>query len=160
MTKAYIGVGSNIEPERNVAAAVQLLSARLMITGISTFYRTKAEAGKRQKDYYNGVIAVETELPPKELKYEVLRATEKRLGRKRTKDKFRSRTIDLDLLAYGGLRLRSRELTLPDPDIRRRPYLAAGIAELNGVLHPLAKYTESLREKIQKWNRIPQKSKG
>jgi 2-amino-4-hydroxy-6-hydroxymethyldihydropteridine diphosphokinase len=161
MPTAYISMGSNIRPRQNVATALRLLSKSFNITGVSTVYRTKPELNKKQPQYYNCVIAVKTNISAKELKYRFLRKIEKLLGRKWHKDKFASRTIDLDLIAYGRLKTETAGMTLPDPEIPRRKYLAAGLGELkygssarpDTSMKPLPGYTKLLRKKI-KWSRI------
>lgn len=129
MTRIYIGVGSNIEPRENILEALRLLAHRLRLTRLSTFYRTKALLRPQQKDFVNGVAEGETDLTPRELR-SLLREIESRLGRVRSADKYAARTIDLDLLLYGDLRVAEPNLALPDPDIRTRAFLAAPLAEL------------------------------
>ncbi len=166
MPKAYISVGSNINPRRNVLKAMRLLSELQHITEVSTVYRTKPELNKKQPYFYNCVVEIKTTLPPGELKHDLLRRVEKQLGRKRTKDKFASRTIDLDLIAYGGPKLKIKNMDLPDPEILQRPYLTAGLSELaprikpknSGIsssnlphsrMRPLSGYTKLLRKELK-----------
>jgi len=59
-----------------------------------------------------------------------LRKIEERLGRRRNGDKYSPRQIDLDLILYGSLEMTSDGLTLPDPDIRKRAFLAIPLLEL------------------------------
>jgi dihydroneopterin aldolase/2-amino-4-hydroxy-6-hydroxymethyldihydropteridine diphosphokinase len=115
------------------------------------------------------VVEIETALPPLDLKYQLLRRVETILGRERTADRYAPRTIDLDLILYNDAVLKSDELTLPDPDILERPFLAAGLRELapglvlpgsgvsidaiaarlsNETLKPLERYTEQIRKEI------------
>ena len=128
--RAFVGVGSNIEPEKNVAEAVRLLAGRARVAGVSTVYETAPLGRPGEPPYYNCVVELITESPPLEVKASVLRPIEARLGRVRTQDKSAPRTIDLDLIAYDGVALETEELVLPDPEIMRRPWLAAGLAEL------------------------------
>ena len=127
----YVAVGSNMDPERNIPAALEELSRRARITGISTFHQTPALGRPDQPDYLNGVVRIETDLPPREIKFGVLRAIEEKLGRVRTGDRYAARPIDLDLILYGDLVLSSADLTLPDPDIPRRAFVGAPLAELD-----------------------------
>jgi 2-amino-4-hydroxy-6-hydroxymethyldihydropteridine diphosphokinase len=102
MARAFIGIGSNIDPERNIARSLRLLRQKARVIGVSTVYLTGPEGGRReQPSYFNCVVAIETDLPPSELKQEVLSWIEQQLGRKRSGDRFSSRTCDLDLLLYG-----------------------------------------------------------
>ena len=130
MTVAFLSLGSNIEPEKNMLEAVRLLSHHVKVLKASTVYLTEPLQRKSQPAYYNCVIKIETDIEPRKLKFEVLRDIEKELGRKRTEDKYASRTIDIDIILYGNLVVSTKELTLPDPDIRTRAFLAIPLDEI------------------------------
>ncbi len=126
---AFIAVGSNINPERNIAAALDLLTERVRVTGVSTFYRTAPLGRPEQPNFLNGVFRIRTALEPRTLKFEVLRDVERRLGRLRTADRFAAREIDLDLLLYGDRTIEERGFSVPAEDIER-PFVAIPLAEL------------------------------
>jgi 2-amino-4-hydroxy-6-hydroxymethyldihydropteridine diphosphokinase len=128
--RAWLSVAGNIEPETNIAAALERLARQVRIAGVSTFYVTPAIDRPEQPDYWNGVVMVDTELSPRILKYNVLRAIESELGRVRTEDAYAARTIDLDILLYGGWVCDEPGLRIPDPDLRTRTFLAAALLEL------------------------------
>ena len=169
MAIAFLSVGSNIHPVENVKKALELLCSHVQITGISTVYLTPAEDRPEQPSYYNCVVEAETETPPFELKYSILRPIEGALGRIRSGDKSASRTIDLDLILYDDLIMETETLILPDPQISRRAFVALPLHELfpelrlpgSGVpiaeiaaslprsgMRPLKQYTEILRKEI------------
>ncbi len=169
MSRAFIGFGSNIAPSGNVRKALFLLAGRTRIVAISTVYRTAPLGRPEQSAYFNGVVEIETELSPGELKRDVLREIERELGRTRTADRYAVRTIDLDLLIYDDLVWETGDVILPDPDIDRRPFLAIPLCELAphlvlpgtgkpicGIapafaptdMHPLFRYTQWLRKDI------------
>src|SRR5712692_6895027 len=129
MRRVFVAVGSNIEPEANVTGALALLEAAVGVRAISTFYRTPAMKRTEDPTFVNGVVEVGEALGAVELK-RLLRSTESALGRERVADRYAPRTIDLDLILYGGLVCASNELTLPDPEIRERPFLAIPLLEL------------------------------
>lgn len=126
--RVFVAVGSNIEPAVHVCRALRLLIRRVRVDGVSTFYRTAALGRAGQADFVNGVWALRTELAPRQLKEEILRDIERRLGRRRSADKHADRPIDLDLVLYGALV--SPELGLPDPEIRTRNFVALPLLEL------------------------------
>jgi 2-amino-4-hydroxy-6-hydroxymethyldihydropteridine diphosphokinase len=167
--RAFISVGSNINPTENVREAVRQLSLHVHIIGISTVYLTEPVGRPGQPPYYNCVLEVETETPPIELKTQVLRTIEAQLGRERSVDKYAPRTIDLDLILYDDLMIETENLTLPDPDLVRRPFLAIPLCELApeltlpgsnrrvlevaggmppGSMEPLEGFTLALREEF------------
>ena len=170
LARAFIAIGSNIDAEENVSRALRSLARRVQVRAVSTVCRTAAIARPEQPPYCNCVAEIATSLEPAELKRCVLRPIETQLGRKRTTDKFAARTIDLDLIAYGDIRLREGGLVLPDPEIAARPFLAIALAELApellipdaggtareiaaGMSHeemlPLVEFTERLRRELR-----------
>lgn len=79
--------------------------------------------------YLNAVAAGYTTLGPEELMRELL-AIERRLGRLRRGARNEPRVIDLDLIFYGGERMRTKSLTLPHPRYREREFVTAPLREL------------------------------
>ncbi|MFB3896735.1 MAG: 2-amino-4-hydroxy-6-hydroxymethyldihydropteridine diphosphokinase [bacterium] len=130
MAIVYISIGSNINPAENVRQSLRLLVKHVRIIHISTLYLNEAIDRPEQPQYYNGVIAIETEQPPVDLKYNILRAVETQLGRNRTLDKSAPRPIDLDILIYDEMVIDSPEIMLPDPWILKRPFIAIPLYEL------------------------------
>lgn len=127
---AFVGVGSNIDPERNIPAALALLARRVRVTGCSRLYRSAPVGPPGQPAFVNGVWRVETALGPRALKEGVLRAIERDLGRVRTADRYAPRPIDLDLIAYDELVRSEPGLELPDPELRTRAFLQVPLLEL------------------------------
>ena len=127
----FIGIGSNIEPEPHIRAALSGLAELGEIEGVSQFIRNPAIGREDQPDYVNGVIMISTPLSAKTLKT-VMRALEAALGRKRSADKFASRTIDLDVLLYGNATI--PDLEIPDPHVWDRAIVAKTVAQIDGNL--------------------------
>ena len=169
--EAFIAVGSNIEPERNVPAAFEMLREVACVTAVSTMYRTAALERPEQEPYVNGVWRVLTHLSARELKFTVLRRIEARLGRVRTEDAYAPRPIDLDIALFGSAVIREPDLVVPDPDILGRPFLAVPLVELapglrlpgtddlladqpacsdTSGLEPMPDLTERLRERVER----------
>ena len=130
MARVFIGVGANIEPETHIRAALRALAHAMRLTGVSTFYRSPALGSVAQPPFINGVIAAETTAPPLAVKFDILRPLEHAQGRRRSADKYAPRTLDLDLLCYDAVILKTAALILPDPDITARPFLAIPLCEL------------------------------
>jgi 2-amino-4-hydroxy-6-hydroxymethyldihydropteridine diphosphokinase len=169
MTRAFVSIGSNIDPEVNVRSAVLRLMETARVKAISTVYRTEPVGQPGQPPYYNCVVEIETDLAPRDLKFQLLRRIESELGRTRGTDRFAVRTVDLDLVLYDDLVITTEDLTLPDPDILLRPFLAIPLQELapglvlpgSGLriseavlaqprtgMAPLENYTERIRKEI------------
>ena len=118
-----IAFGSNISPEDNIKKGLRLLKEAVRIDALSDFYRTHPAGNRVQPDYINGQCRAETELSFDCLK-EKLREIEKLCGRERDmKDKYSSRTLDLDILLFG------EELTDPE-ELRERDFLKICLEEI------------------------------
>ncbi len=169
MARVVIGIGANIAPEANIRRALTLLGERVQLVALSTFYRTPALEREGQPPFLNGVVAVETAIAPAALKQEVLRGIEEALGRQRTADKYAPRPIDLDIAVYDQQVIATADLTIPDPEITRRPFLAIPLCELApdlvlpdsgrrvcevaaaldaSAMEPLPEFTRELREQL------------
>lgn len=169
MPRVFVSVGSNIEPEENVKRALQMLKKYVKVIAVSTFYKNEADGRADQEPFYNGVVEIDTDLHPTELREDVLHRIEDELGRVRVEDKFAARTMDLDVLVYGDLVGEAGELVLPEPLIPERPFLAMPLAELapdmelpksgkkmtevaetfaGHDMEPLTDYTQMLRKEI------------
>lgn len=115
--RAYLSLGSNLEPERHLRLALDALAAAFGPLRVSPVYRTPAQ-GFAGPDFLNLAVAVDTRLPPHALR-DWLHALEVRLGRDRTAPRLSSHTLDADLVLYGeqvvddgdGLRLPRADLT-------------------------------------------------
>lgn len=130
MTVAFLSLGSNIKPEENMLEAVKLLSHHVKVLKASTVYLTEPLRHRSHPAYYNCVLKIETDIKPHDLKFGVLRPIEQKLGRIRTKDKYSSRTIDIDIILYGKLTISTDELVIPDLDIQKRPFFAIPLYEI------------------------------
>lgn len=143
---AFIAVGSNIEPEKNIRYALRILCMQVEVLGTSTFYRTRPLERPEQPDFLNGVWQITTQQPSSTIKSSLIRRIEETLGRIRSDDRHAARVIDLDLILHGEKIFDDCELSLPDPDIKKRPFLAIPLLELApdirlpGDDHPLSTY--------------------
>lgn len=131
MTIAYVGVGSNLEqPESQVRRALHELAGLpdSKVLARSSLYRSAPMGHAAQPDFVNAVAALETGLSAAEL-FAELRALEKRHGRERA---FANapRTLDLDLLLFGGEISRGADLTLPHPRMHGRAFVLVPLLEI------------------------------
>lgn len=115
-----IGLGANLgEREATLRSAVAELERVGRVLAASSVYETAA-VGPPQPDYLNAAILLESMLDPAGLLGELL-AVERRHGRVRL-EKWGARTLDLDLLWADGLTLDQPDLTVPHPELVRRPF--------------------------------------
>jgi len=132
--KAYIGIGSNLgDRERVIAAALDFLRAAegVRVLAVSTLRETDPVGYLDQPRFLNGAVAVETSLTAREL-LALLLETERRLGRVRGEGpRLGPRTIDLDLLVFGGETIEEPGLQVPHPRLAERRFALEPLAELD-----------------------------
>ena len=137
MTRAYIGLGSNLgHPETQLTNALQALAElpSTALVAISSFYRSQPLGPQNQPQYINAVALLETSLAPRELLDKML-DIEQRQGRLRDGRRWQARTLDLDMLLYGDQRLEMDELMVPHPEIPKRNFVLCPLAEITQDLH-------------------------
>ncbi len=127
-----IAAGSNVEPARNLPAALRRLERQLGVESVSAIYETPPVDAPGTPDFWNAALLVRSELPPARVKLEVLRPIEAELGRVRGDDPNAPRPIDLDLVLWSGGPLEDPEagLRLPDPDLAELAHLAIPASEV------------------------------
>jgi 2-amino-4-hydroxy-6-hydroxymethyldihydropteridine diphosphokinase len=157
VTVAFVGLGANLgDPRRQVAAALDALDAvpQTRVTMRSSLYRSAPMGNEKQADFVNAVACIETGLAPAALLAE-LRAIEVRHGRERS---FANapRTLDLDLLLYGGEHIDTPTLTVPHPRLHARAFVLAPLLEIDPATvipgrGPAAAFLEACRgQRVQK----------
>lgn len=135
MARVYISIGSNIEREPNIRAAVQALRERFGTLTLSSVYENRP-IGFEGENFYNLVAAFDTDETP-EVITTILHDIERQCGRRRGPSRFTSRTIDLDLLLYNDLIREQGTLRLPRREIDEYACVLRPLAELAPeVCHP------------------------
>ena len=135
MNQVVIALGSNIEKERNMALAIELLQELCTVTAVSPIYETEPVGLLNQPNFLNAAVLLETELSASAIKQQIIGTIETKLKRVRQADKNAPRTIDADIVlfndavfAYDGGDGRLRPI--PDPDLRKFAHVAVPIADL------------------------------
>jgi len=117
MTRAYLSLGSNLEAERNLRAALAELRARFGTVRASPVYRFPA-VGFDGPDFLNLAVAIDTDLGAAALN-DWLHALEDRHGRRRDVPRFSSRTLDIDIVLFGDQVIRGPgNLEVPRADLK------------------------------------------
>jgi 2-amino-4-hydroxy-6-hydroxymethyldihydropteridine diphosphokinase len=129
---AFLGLGSNIDPERNLKAAIRHLSTIGNINAVSSIWETAPLGFPDQPNFLNGVIALETPLTLEALSSEEIPRIERELGRVRGKNKFGPRTIDIDILLFNDFVGELGSRRIPSPEITKRPFVGIPLAEIAG----------------------------
>jgi 2-amino-4-hydroxy-6-hydroxymethyldihydropteridine diphosphokinase len=99
MTRVYLSLGSNIEPVKNLQAAIGELRARFGRIVVSPAYRFPA-VGFAGPEFFNLAVGIDTDLEAPALN-DWLHTLEDRHGRRRDVPRYSSRTLDIDIVLYG-----------------------------------------------------------
>lgn len=124
--QVYAGLGSNLEPERNLPLAVQELRRRFGRLTVSPVYRNAA-VGFAGPDFLNLVVAFESRLAPAALVRE-FNEIHALAGRTQSEERFVSRSIDIDLLLYGNVV--SSAPPLPRDDVLRYAFALKPLCDI------------------------------
>lgn len=140
MKIAYLSLGSNLgDRVANLRQAIHQLDGLGVVQAVSSFYETEpVEVMQEQPWFLNCIVALETELDPRELLDRIL-ALELTMGRRRIEPKG-PRTIDIDIVLFGDAVINSPELTVPHPGMQQRRFVLEPLAEIAAeIQHPVLK---------------------
>jgi len=135
MRTAYIGMGGNLAswagtPEATLATAVVRLAYLGRVVGRSSFYSTEPVGIAEQPRFVNAVVALETELEPRQLLSELL-AIELEFGRDRSAGITNGpRTLDLDILLFDEVRMNEPGIEIPHPRLAERAFVLIPLCEI------------------------------
>lgn len=136
MARVYLSLGSNLEPQRYLRAALDELRARFGAIEVSPAYRSRS-VGFEGPDFVNLAVGLDTELAPEALN-DWLHALEDRHGRRRDVPRYSDRTLDVDIVLYDDLvRQGDGHLDIPRKELKHA-----------FVLRPLADIAPGLRHPV------------
>ena len=138
----FLGLGGNLGNRENfLKSAVQLIEERVgSVEQVAPIYETKAWGVADQQDYLNTVVEIQSNLSNQEI-LRLVQEIENTLGRER-KERWGSRTIDIDLLFDGDFKSSDPDLTLPHPRLASRNFVLHPLRDIAPqFVHPLLKKT-------------------
>nr|VFJ95283.1 MAG: 2-amino-4-hydroxy-6-hydroxymethyldihydropteridinediphosphokinase [Candidatus Kentron sp. LFY] len=135
MARVYIGIGSNIDRERNIRFAMGRLRAEYGPLLASRVYESDP-VGFQGDRFLNLVIGFDTSDSPRAVT-RALHLIEDQCNRTRDGARYSSRTLDLDLLLYGDEEIRQPGIDIPRDDILLHAFVLRPLSEIAGThRHP------------------------
>jgi 2-amino-4-hydroxy-6-hydroxymethyldihydropteridine diphosphokinase len=131
MADVFLGLGGNEgNREANLRKAMRLLSESktIKIRAVSSLYETAPVGVENQRDYLNCVVRITARLDPQSL-HRATRSIEAALGRQ-PDTHMMPRLLDIDILLYDDLQLRSPGLTIPHPRMKSRRFVLEPLLEI------------------------------
>ena len=141
METAFISLGSNLDhPIKHILDAFSQIeeSDKIIVSKISSLYKTIPVGPQNQNDYINAVVVIQTSLTPINL-LSTLQGIEKKHKRKRSM-KWGPRSLDLDILMFGKLIIKTRNLTIPHPELVNREFVLIPLLEVTNQDFTITKY--------------------
>lgn len=135
MTQVFLGLGSNLDREKNIRAGLLALKDVFGDLKLSQVYESES-VGFKGSNFYNLVVSLQADLTIAELS-DTLKKIEDKNGRVRTGPKYSPRTLDIDILTYGDFVGIDGGVDLPRAEITENAFVLLPLAELAPYdLHP------------------------
>jgi 2-amino-4-hydroxy-6-hydroxymethyldihydropteridine diphosphokinase len=135
MTQVFLGLGSNLQREKNIHAGLIALGNLFGELIISPIYESES-VGFKGSHFYNLVVSANTNLTLSQLS-ETLKKIEDENGRVRTGPKFSPRTLDIDVLTYGNFVGIEAGIELPRAEITQNAFVLLPLSEIApNEVHP------------------------
>lgn len=128
----FVGMGSNLgDSAGQLQSALQAMKAlpSTSVVGASSLYASKPMGPQDQPDYVNAVACLQTGLAPEAL-LRALQEIEQNHHRERKEERWGPRTLDLDILLYGDIKVDTPTLTIPHYGMADREFVLVPLFEL------------------------------
>jgi len=139
LNSAIIAIGSNLGDKRqNCLQGINALDHMpdIEVTDRARFYRTAPVDYTDQDWFVNTAIRIATNLEPGDLLTR-LKQIERESGRDRKTVRFGPRILDLDIIFFDALVLRTPTLEIPHPRMHKRRFVLAPICDIDPTaVHP------------------------
>ena len=135
--QVVIALGTNLgDKELNLKNAISQIKSKVgEVSNISSIFRNLAVGFESENEFYNACLICETKLSPEQVLNE-LQEIEKILGRIKTKESYEDRVIDLDIIFYDELIIKSKNLEIPHPNYHERDFVLVPMLELSDFKDP------------------------
>lgn len=135
--QVVIALGTNLgDKELNLKNAICQINSKVGdVSKVSSIFKNSAVGFESENEFFNACLICETKLNPEQVLKE-LQEIEKILGREKTKDSYEDRIIDLDIIFYEDLVMKSKNLEIPHPNYHERNFVLVPMLELSDIKDP------------------------
>jgi len=138
VNRAYLSLGSNIDPEGNLPMAVRYLTNHGSVQSVSTVWESAPIGFADQPNYLNAAVLLETALTADALCQDAISPIESQMGRIRDEhQKDGPRPIDIDIMLFNRDILKLDARYIPHPEVLDRLFVAMSLAQIDPCyIHP------------------------
>ncbi len=143
MHKVFLGIGGNIGNKQGNFEKVSVLIQKELgkIVQLSSIYEAPPWGFHAEEAFWNQVIVIETKLEAIELLWRIHKIEEE-FDRKRGKERYSSRQMDVDILYFDDEYMETKNLIIPHPKIHERKFVLVPLCEIApDFKHPLRRLT-------------------
>lgn len=132
-----LALGSNLgNRKENLTKSIELINEHIgEVTMISQYFENEPVDFDSKNQFINMCVKVVSEKNPAEILKEI-KSIEKSMGRTKTSKRYEDRPIDIDIILYNELVLKSNQLIIPHPSYSKRPFVLAPMCEIGDYLDP------------------------
>ena len=154
MSLICLSLGSNIQPQRHICAALDALEENFGELQISAVYESES-VGFQGQNFYNLVVGVDSDLSVGEISA-ILKGIEDSNGRDRCSPRFSARSLDIDILTVDSLVGKFSGIDLPRDEVLKNAFVLQPLAQIApDRVHPVTGITFS--QHWQEFDRSSQK---
>lgn len=141
MHQVFLSIGGNLGNRRanfdKVYTHIQNELGCIVLR--SSVYETPAWGFESEDPFWNQVLCIETNLNPSEI-LENIKKIDTAFGRKRIREGYSSREMDIDILYFDNQIINAKNLTIPHPLMHKRRFVQVPLAEIApDLVHPVLK---------------------
>jgi 2-amino-4-hydroxy-6-hydroxymethyldihydropteridine diphosphokinase len=138
MSKVFLMLGGNLGDRLKYLTEARFLIEKSIgrVISCSSYYETEPWGFVHENLFLNQAVELEANLHPDEI-LNYVKGIETTLERTRGSERYKARTIDIDILFWDDLVINTLELTIPHPEMAKRRFVLEPMAEIAPELvHP------------------------
>ncbi len=143
--RVFVSIGSNVgDSVSHLHRAIALMETHgdMEVLAVSPFYRTRPQNYEAQEWFVNAAVKLRTCLGDPFLLLRQLQSMERKMDKEGKPFRFGPRIIDLDIVLFDDLCLKTRELEIPHPRMHERRFVLKPVCDIGAqVVHPVLQKT-------------------